>query len=120
MDRRENLRRSAAARRGKMRGRTYLHVQSRGLQAVGAGRFASENMRAINNGNRFGGRRFSSVKRRASHRGHGGHGGELECSDPKFIRSPNRIEFAPGVVFIASSDSGWMTGETLYVTGGLR
>jgi len=31
---------------------------------------------------------------------------------------PHRIR--AGVVFIASSDSGWMTGETLYVTGGLR
>src|SRR6202521_5167233 len=29
-------------------------------------------------------------------------------------------DIAPGVVFLASSDSGWMTGETLYVTGGLR
>jgi len=43
-----------------------------------------------------------SVKRRASHRGHRGHGGELECSDPKFIRSPNRLEgtfiFSPGAI----------------------
>jgi 3-oxoacyl-[acyl-carrier protein] reductase len=29
-------------------------------------------------------------------------------------------DIAPGVVFLASSDSGWMTGETLYLTGGLR
>ncbi|HYZ71612.1 MAG TPA: glucose 1-dehydrogenase [Chthoniobacterales bacterium] len=29
-------------------------------------------------------------------------------------------DIAPGVVFLASSDSEWMTGETLYVTGGLR
>jgi 3-oxoacyl-[acyl-carrier protein] reductase len=29
-------------------------------------------------------------------------------------------EIAPGVVFLASSDSEWMTGETLYVTGGIR
>jgi len=28
-------------------------------------------------------------------------------------------DIAPGVVFLASSDSVWMTGETLYVTGGL-
>jgi 3-oxoacyl-[acyl-carrier protein] reductase len=28
-------------------------------------------------------------------------------------------DIAPGVVFLASSDSEWMTGETLYVTGGL-
>ena len=29
-------------------------------------------------------------------------------------------DIAPGVVFLASSDSEWMTGETLYVTGGIR
>ena len=44
MDRRENLRRSAAALRGKMRGRAYLHVQSQGLQAVGTVRSARENI----------------------------------------------------------------------------
>ncbi len=34
------------------------------------------------------------------------------------IGQPNDI--APAVVFLASGDSGWMTGETLYITGGLR
>jgi 3-oxoacyl-[acyl-carrier protein] reductase len=29
-------------------------------------------------------------------------------------------DIAPGVAFLASSDSEWMTGETLYVTGGIR
>lgn len=29
-------------------------------------------------------------------------------------------DIAPGVVFLASEDSGWMTGESLYLTGGLR
>ncbi len=29
-------------------------------------------------------------------------------------------DIAPGVVFLCSDDSGWMTGETLYLTGGLR
>lgn len=29
-------------------------------------------------------------------------------------------DIAPGVLFLASADSGWMTGETLYLTGGLR
>lgn len=29
-------------------------------------------------------------------------------------------DIAPGVVFLCSEDSGWMTGETLYLTGGLR
>ena len=47
MDRRENLRRTAAALRGKMRGRTYLYVQSQGLQAVGTGRSARQNMHAV-------------------------------------------------------------------------
>jgi len=29
-------------------------------------------------------------------------------------------DIAPAVVFLASPDSGWITGETLYATGGLR
>ncbi|MBD2163895.1 glucose 1-dehydrogenase [Calothrix membranacea FACHB-236] len=29
-------------------------------------------------------------------------------------------DIAPAVVFLASSDSAWITGETLYITGGLR
>lgn len=29
-------------------------------------------------------------------------------------------DIAPAVVFFASSDSAWITGETLYITGGLR
>lgn len=29
-------------------------------------------------------------------------------------------DIAPAVVFLASSDSEWMTGETLYITGGIR
>jgi 3-oxoacyl-[acyl-carrier protein] reductase len=29
-------------------------------------------------------------------------------------------DIAPAVVFLASFDSGWITGETLYITGGLR
>lgn len=29
-------------------------------------------------------------------------------------------DIAPAVVFLASSDSGWLTGETLYISGGLR
>lgn len=36
----------------------------------------------------------------------------------------NRIgqpqDIAPAVVFLASSDSAWITGETLFITGGLR
>src|SRR6516162_7131783 len=47
MDRRENLRRSAGALRGKMCGRTNLHVQSRGFQAAGAARSATENVCAM-------------------------------------------------------------------------
>ena len=29
-------------------------------------------------------------------------------------------DIAPAAVFLASSDSGWITGQTLYVSGGLR
>jgi 3-oxoacyl-[acyl-carrier protein] reductase len=29
-------------------------------------------------------------------------------------------DIATAAVFLASSDSAWITGETLYVTGGLR
>jgi 3-oxoacyl-[acyl-carrier protein] reductase len=29
-------------------------------------------------------------------------------------------DIAPAVVFLASSESGWTTGETLYISGGLR
>jgi 3-oxoacyl-[acyl-carrier protein] reductase len=29
-------------------------------------------------------------------------------------------DIAPAAVFLASSDSAWITGETLYITGGLR
>ena len=29
-------------------------------------------------------------------------------------------EGAPVVVFLASPDAGWITGESLYITGGLR
>jgi 3-oxoacyl-[acyl-carrier protein] reductase len=29
-------------------------------------------------------------------------------------------DIAPAAVFLASSDAGWITGETLYVSGGLR
>ena len=34
------------------------------------------------------------------------------------IGQPNDI--APAVVFLTSSDSDWLTGETLYISGGLR
>ena len=34
------------------------------------------------------------------------------------IDQPNDI--APAVVFLASSESAWTTGETLYISGGLR
>jgi 3-oxoacyl-[acyl-carrier protein] reductase len=29
-------------------------------------------------------------------------------------------DIAPAAVFLASEDSAWITGETLYITGGLR
>jgi 3-oxoacyl-[acyl-carrier protein] reductase len=30
------------------------------------------------------------------------------------------VDIAPAVVFLASGDSGWITGETLYISGGYR
>ena len=29
-------------------------------------------------------------------------------------------DIAPAVLFLASAESGWTTGETLYISGGLR
>jgi 3-oxoacyl-[acyl-carrier protein] reductase len=29
-------------------------------------------------------------------------------------------DIAPAAVFLASSDSAWLTGETLYISGGYR
>jgi 3-oxoacyl-[acyl-carrier protein] reductase len=29
-------------------------------------------------------------------------------------------DIAPAVVFLASPDASWITGETLYISGGLR
>jgi len=29
-------------------------------------------------------------------------------------------DIAPAVVFLASADAAWITGETLYISGGLR
>jgi 3-oxoacyl-[acyl-carrier protein] reductase len=29
-------------------------------------------------------------------------------------------DIAPAVVFLASSDAAWVTGENLYISGGLR
>jgi 3-oxoacyl-[acyl-carrier protein] reductase len=34
------------------------------------------------------------------------------------IGSPNDI--APAVVFLASEDAGWITGESFYIAGGMR
>lgn len=51
--------------------------------------------------------------------------GFIKGGDPVIAATPlGRIgqprDIAPGVVFLASPDSAWMTGETLYLTGGLR
>jgi 3-oxoacyl-[acyl-carrier protein] reductase len=35
-------------------------------------------------------------------------------------RAATPADIAPIVVFLASSDSGWLTGETVYATGGVR
>lgn len=47
------------------------------------------------------------------------HGAHIAAITPLGrIGQPDDI--APGVVFLASDDSHWMTGESLYLTGGLR
>ena len=44
---------------------------------------------------------------------------QLETQTPLGrIAQPNDI--APAVVFLASAESAWTTGETLYISGGLR
>ncbi|HTM55117.1 MAG TPA: glucose 1-dehydrogenase [Pirellulales bacterium] len=44
---------------------------------------------------------------------------QTEAQTPlKRIGQPSDI--APAVVFLASDDAAWLTGETLYITGGLR
>ena len=51
--------------------------------------------------------------------------GFIERGQPLISTTPlGRIgqpqDIAPAAAFLASSDSGWMTGETIYITGGLR
>ena len=51
--------------------------------------------------------------------------GFIEMKDHVVAQTPlGRIgqpqDIAPAVVFLASSDSSWMTGETFYVTGGIH
>ncbi|HSM82847.1 MAG TPA: glucose 1-dehydrogenase [Nodosilinea sp.] len=48
-----------------------------------------------------------------------GHGDAVAASTP-LGRMGQPHDIAPGVVFLASDDSSWMTGETLYITGGLH
>lgn len=45
---------------------------------------------------------------------------QAEAQTPLGRRIGQPQDIAPAVVFLASSDSGWITGETLYITGGLR
>lgn len=47
------------------------------------------------------------------------HGAQFAAVTP-LGRIGQPSDIAPGVVFLCSDDSGWMTGETLYLTGGLR
>ena len=43
----------------------------------------------------------------------------IEATAPlRRIGKPDDI--GPAAVFLASGDSGWMTGETLYISGGIR
>lgn len=44
---------------------------------------------------------------------------EIESQTP-LGRIAQPQDIAPAAVFLASADSGWITGETLYVSGGLR
>lgn len=44
---------------------------------------------------------------------------QLESQTP-LGRIGQTQDIAPAAVFLASSDSAWITGETLYITGGLR
>jgi 3-oxoacyl-[acyl-carrier protein] reductase len=54
-------------------------------------------------------------------------GGFLESDFQKMFESQSALgrigqpdDVAPAVVFLASPDSGWITGETLVVSGGYR
>jgi 3-oxoacyl-[acyl-carrier protein] reductase len=44
---------------------------------------------------------------------------QIEASTP-LGRIGQPQDIAPAVVYLASSDSAWLTGETLYISGGLR
>lgn len=48
-----------------------------------------------------------------------GHGDAVASATP-LGRMGQPQDIAPGVVFLASDDSSWMTGETLHITGGLH
>ncbi|MBD2037891.1 glucose 1-dehydrogenase [Leptolyngbya sp. FACHB-321] len=45
--------------------------------------------------------------------------GQVEAQTP-LGRIGQPQDIAPAAIFFASSDSAWITGETLYITGGLR
>lgn len=54
-------------------------------------------------------------------------GGFLEGDFRKSVESQtplgrigHPIDVAPAVVFLASDESSWITGETLYISGGYR
>ena len=44
---------------------------------------------------------------------------QIEASTP-LGRIGQPQDIAPAAVYLASSDSAWVTGETLYISGGLR
>jgi len=48
-----------------------------------------------------------------------GHGDAVASTTP-LGRIGQPQDIAPGVVYLASDDSSWMTGETLYITGGIH
>jgi 3-oxoacyl-[acyl-carrier protein] reductase len=64
---------------------------------------------------------------RAYHNGHGVHAAgiasgefqkEIEAQTP--LGRIGQQDIAPAVVFLATPDASWITGETLYISGGLR
>jgi len=56
---------------------------------------------------------------RAAGMDHGDFRQQVESQTP-LGRIGNPGDIAPAAVFLASPDADWITGETLYVSGGLR
>ena len=60
----------------------------------------------------------------------GGSGGTIGIADSDFRKDTEKqiplgrigqpSDIAPAVVFLASPDTSWISGETLFITGGMR